>query len=403
MASSVTDTVSIDRSYLDTLIRRLPKQSDGDLPSPRPTVTVSRIEYDILLETARKFANLRGNLMKGGVTEDTLEVSRCLHGIQWQENAQHHATPPSEKVRDSSRPSEPYPRQPSSGTECYSQSGQHLRKTTPPPSTNQDWAETGAHEISDPNCSPVGHNHHPDLDHEEARVVLRPQYERMATRTVLIANLAEGTTHADITAVVRGGQLLDIYLRSHDRSAQVSFLCGADARKFFDYARRYDLYIKHKRVDIRWSDRQFTLTGYIANKVAKGATRNLVIRRCDHNVTEKVVRDDLEHIHNLVITQVRFEGGSCYISTNSVNNALFARTCMMSRAKYKGSKIDWGIDECAQPLEEQRVRPSSTQGHPQKHAMNPMANRFELLNLDGEDDDGTASDTHPRSSLDVGP
>lgn len=116
-----------------------------------------------------------------------------------------------------------------------------------PQLTKQDWAETGAHEISGPVCSPVEHCH-PDLDHEEARGVLRPQYERMATRTVLIANLAEGTTHADITGVVRGGQLLDIYLRSHDRSAQVSFLCGADARKFLDHARRYDLYIKHKRV-----------------------------------------------------------------------------------------------------------------------------------------------------------
>lgn len=63
-----------------------------------------------------------------------------------------------------------------------------------------------------------------------------------------------------------------------------------------------------------------------------GATRNLVIRRYDPRITEQTIRDDLDHIHNLVIIKVEFVGGSCYIRTNSVNNAMFARTCMMSRA-----------------------------------------------------------------------
>lgn len=44
------------------------------------------------------------------------------------------------------------------------------------------------------------------------------------------------------------------------------------------------------------------------------------------------IKDDLEHIHNLVVIKVEFLGGSCYIKTNSVHNAMFARSCMMSRA-----------------------------------------------------------------------
>ena len=61
-------------------------------------------------------------------------------------------------------------------------------------------------------------------------------------------NLADGTTHGDITGAVRGGLLLDIFMRSHERSATVSFLNAADARAFFDHARKHDLYIKNKRV-----------------------------------------------------------------------------------------------------------------------------------------------------------
>lgn len=153
----------------------------------------------------------------------------------------------------------------------------------------------------------------------------------MATRSILIQNLPDGTIHADVTAVVRGGQILDVYLRTHDRSAQVSFLHAADAQRFLDHARRRDLYIRQKRVEVRWAERQFVLPGHIANKIGQGASRNLIIRRCDGRHTEESIRDDLEHIHNLVVINVRFAGGSCFISTNSVNNAMFARTCMMSR------------------------------------------------------------------------
>jgi len=82
---------------------------------------------------------------------------------------------------------------------------------------------------------------------------------------------------------------------------------------------------------LKWSDRQFTLSGHVASKLGIGATRNLIIRRCDPNITEDMIRDDLEHIHNLVVIKVKFSGSSCYVSTNSVHNAMFARTCLMSR------------------------------------------------------------------------
>jgi hypothetical protein len=64
-------------------------------------------------------------------------------------------------------------------------------------------------------------------------------------RTVLITNLSERTTHKDLAGIVRGGRLLDIFLRN-DRSATVSFVEGA--AEFLAYAKRNDIYLHTKRV-----------------------------------------------------------------------------------------------------------------------------------------------------------
>jgi hypothetical protein len=205
----------------------------------------------------------------------------------------------------------------------------------------------------------------------------RPQYEKFCKRTVLLSNLPDAVTHAEVVDNVRGGMLLDIFLRTHDRAASVSFLEEAQAQEFLRHVKRHDLYseclsnmphlvmfwtsssvayfetspfipriaklprkvliltsstVRGRRVEIRWNDRQFILPPHVANKVGIGATRNLVIRNCNPNHTEEAIRDDLEHIHNLVVIKVTFNGQNAYIQTNSVHNALFARTCMMSRA-----------------------------------------------------------------------
>lgn len=77
----------------------------------------------------------------------------------------------------------------------------------------------------------------------------RQHFERQCVRTLQLSHLAEGTTHADIVNAVRGGILVDIFLRSHDRCAMVSFLRSVDAKEFYDHVRRHDLYIRNKRVN----------------------------------------------------------------------------------------------------------------------------------------------------------
>ena len=51
----------------------------------------------------------------------------------------------------------------------------------------------------------------------------------------------------------------------------------------------------------------------------------------DGRHSEENIREDLDHIHNCVVVKVTFGGGHCYISLNSVHNAIYARNCMMSR------------------------------------------------------------------------
>jgi hypothetical protein len=64
-------------------------------------------------------------------------------------------------------------------------------------------------------------------------------------RTIVISNLSDRATHKDLVDVIRGGRLLDIYLRN-DRTATVSFVEGA--QEFLAYTKRNDIYLHLKRV-----------------------------------------------------------------------------------------------------------------------------------------------------------
>ena len=78
----------------------------------------------------------------------------------------------------------------------------------------------------------------------------KPQYSRIEQRTILIKNISDRTTHKDIVDIIRGGPVLDIFLRPSERSANVSFLEGSAAQGFMSYVRRNDIYVHGKRVGI---------------------------------------------------------------------------------------------------------------------------------------------------------
>lgn len=155
--------------------------------------------------------------------------------------------------------------------------------------------------------------------------------------------------------------------------------------------------LTRKQVEVRWADRQFRLNNHIDNKVASGATRNLVIRNAvDKGMTEEQIRDDMEHIHNLIIIDVSFQGRHAYVSTTSIHTALFARTCMMSRTAYRGCKVDFYPDECDIPLPARAQFSKDVPQAPVKKQMAP-ANRFDMLDTGS---DASSSDIENHDPLD---
>lgn len=154
------------------------------------------------------------------------------------------------------------------------------------------------------------------------------------------------------------------------------------------------------QLDVRWNDRQFVLNPHISNKIEGGASRNFVIRNAANAINEDELRHHMEHIHSLVVIDVTYSANDVHVSTNSIHNALFARTCMMSRMPYKRFKITYLPDECAQPLpvaaRTMATRSANAPALQKQPAvttdtrfglLQPM-NRFDLLTLeDGSDEE----------------
>ena len=71
----------------------------------------------------------------------------------------------------------------------------------------------------------------------------------------------------------------------------------------------------------------------------------------------------------------------------------------MSRATYKGMKIEWCSDECARPLPQRRIS-NPKQGVPlSKAKATPVMNRFQMLNMDDDDKDDADDASENESSL----
>lgn len=93
----------------------------------------------------------------------------------------------------------------------------------------------------------------------------------------------------------------------------------------------------------------------------------------------------MEHISHLVIVDVKFREGNAYIYTNSIGYATFARTCMMSRAEYKGCRVWFFDDECDVALPSRKATSFVPLSKAVKQkALKPVVpNRFGLLNTEG--------------------
>lgn len=199
-----------------------------------------------------------------------------------------------------------------------------------------------------------------------------------------------------LCAIICGGRLVEVYIKNGRGFA--SFLEGAS--DFIAYAKKKDLYLAQKRVEVAWSERQFTIGNTLANRIRHGATRNIRIRGAQARVTEAEIRDNLEHIHNLVVVDLSFKHGDAYLSVNSINNALFARQCLLSRATYKGLRFEWLEDECARPLPKVETR-SYVLPSVREDKGPAMSNMFSVLGLEDDHDDSSEEEVE-ELELDLG-
>ncbi|KAI9846773.1 MAG: hypothetical protein M1837_003622 [Sclerophora amabilis] len=402
-------TVTIDKAYFETLLRRAEfHTSEGipTLPLPLETVTIPKADYDDLSRLAGEYNTLREALFRGGLNTETLELLINGNSASPKDVNDPPALSTSENASDSGGVTfdEGVNLSFPSNTPGFSQDHPHAHTPFNQPGYN---TRSLGHDVNGSPVSPSPFGKGTPAANSMFLENDRHQlYGRSDKRTICFSNLSERATHKDIVGVVQGGMLLDVYMRTQDRSASISFVNGTSALDFFNHAKRNDIYIAGKRVsrirpsinheplsdaalqvEIRWNERQFILPNHVARKLASGASRNLVLHNVHDGITDQRLREDLDHIHNLVVIDVVFQKSNIYVSLNSVHNALFARTCLMSRGTYKGVRIDFDEDKCAAPVPKPQYTPKrETPRLPTKKAM-PVVNRFQLLNMDASSDD----------------
>ena len=94
----------------------------------------------------------------------------------------------------------------------------------------------------------------PELERDAESLAIprteKKRYARDEQRTIMVKNLSDRATHKDIVNFIRGGLVLDIFLRTNDRTASISFVEGSAAQEFMSYVKKKDIYVHGKRVSL---------------------------------------------------------------------------------------------------------------------------------------------------------
>ena len=71
-----------------------------------------------------------------------------------------------------------------------------------------------------------------------------------------------------------------------------------------------------------------------------------------------------------------------------------------SNRRYKGKKINYDVDECAQPYPQPALKPRK-EAAPPKKSFAAVPNRFHLLNLDDGEEDEIAATFQAKKSVGI--
>ncbi|KAG0127693.1 hypothetical protein HOY82DRAFT_613093 [Tuber indicum] len=416
-------TVTIDKTYFETLLRKANVHGSGpDHNENTNIVAVTRDYLEDLVKTAKEYSNipsllfapesygglpgcglpreaLRTALIRGGVTVENLEL---LINAGFDETD---AYDPS--GRNGDRDSQPLPtpsenggvnlnydQLSSSAIQSYPTTSSTSFRTQPQHYTSQSSHEYISSRLSRGSCREP--DDYAGSDGTERQDTSGPKRggggggsngykdDSAGNRTLFFSRLPEKVTYTSFLGAIRGGMVVDAWMKPGDHCGSISFLHSQSAEAFYRYAKKNDVYIDGRRVNVEWREqaRQFVVLPNILRQIHSGATRNLHLKNIPPTLTEARLRDDLDHIANLSIEKIEFDKtrNSVQVNLNSVCVACFARTCLKSRAYYKGTKIEFGADECAKSLPD--LKAYKPKQEPKVKPERKISNRFDALALD---------------------
>lgn len=200
---------------------------------------LSKSDNSIQIRTKREYAALRGALLSGGVDANTLDILIST------DRPPTPASEPSDSTDNLCKPWSPTA-QPFVPQSAHTNGFQYRENISRSPSnqySDSSHPSTPPTPFPDKNDAPDG-THVPVLQQTE-----QPRYQtNYDDRSLVFRGLSPTTTLLDITNVIRGGSVLNAYLRPKERMAHVSFVESSAAQAFRKYAKRNDIYVKGKRV-----------------------------------------------------------------------------------------------------------------------------------------------------------
>ncbi|KAK7548250.1 hypothetical protein BKA81DRAFT_225042 [Phyllosticta paracitricarpa] len=382
----VYDQVTIGRNYYNHLLIRSDYYAPLDETAPRgtpiPMVKITREEHQCLVKSVHEYTSLRRHLLDWGMPLEDLETL-SLSGYPVRRGRNNTSLDSSQHAQSS----------PTHSDCLTAASSVQLQDSAPLTASFGLTTPSSASSVGDdyPTDTPES-DPGPELPVLSVKGRLQTnknlQLDEIRCRdrrSLQLSDLPRFTKHQDIVDAVRGGSLVEVYIRWQDRSARVSYVHGSHAASFKNHVQQFGLYIKGQRVSVDWAEFQFQIYGALAKKIKFGATRVLCLRNAVGLLNEQRIRDDMEHIHNLVIVNIKSCSHDIFVECSSILAAEFARTCMMSRIPYRDFKIESFPDGCAQHLVTRQkftVSPAKSKSLPRRN------NIYSVLTLEN---DGCAS------------
>ncbi|KAF4303646.1 putative RNA recognition motif containing protein [Botryosphaeria dothidea] len=268
---------------------------------------IAASEYEFLKRNFGEYLNLRKNLLEDGVTPDTLEMyiqPRLGSTYGPSHNFTQYGNSGASSSYVTTDQSSKY-----SDVSASARVGEFSQQPIVGSTFHGFMTSASAADCTPAVAKDLAASHNPEAypfrmhGHHLWRLPIRLVRTNAASISI---GVSPDTTLNEILEHVKGGMVLDIF-RWNDRTACLSFFRGTDAQAYWAYARRHDVYIKNKRVEVDWADRQFyPNTATYKRIINNGATRILRLCNAANQLNEQTVRDDMEHIHNLVILRLRW-------------------------------------------------------------------------------------------------